>query len=53
MISAAQAKGLEKGSVDSIYLREGTKEYEDFERRNGFDKSINPANGLLMKQHTL
>ncbi|OAL53052.1 hypothetical protein IQ07DRAFT_585033 [Pyrenochaeta sp. DS3sAY3a] len=50
MIAAAEAKGLDEGAVDSVYLRRGTKEFEDFERRNGFDKK---ANGLLMEQHKL
>jgi hypothetical protein len=53
MIAAAKAKGLEESSVDSIYLRYGTKEFEDFEKRNGFDKEPNPVNGLLMEQHKL
>jgi hypothetical protein len=53
MIAVAKANGMDESSVDSIYLRKGTKEFEDFERRNGFDKPVNPANGLLMEQHLL
>jgi hypothetical protein len=51
MIAAAKAKGLDESSVDSVYLRRGTKEFEEFERRNGFDKPVNEASGLLMVQH--
>jgi hypothetical protein len=53
MIAAAKAKGLDESSVDSIYLRRGTKEFEEFEKHNGFDKEVNPVNGLLMEQHKL
>jgi hypothetical protein len=53
MIAAAKARGLEESSVDSIYLRKGTKEFDEFERRNGFDKEPNPVNGLLMEQHPM
>ncbi|KAL4882334.1 hypothetical protein BJY04DRAFT_217252 [Aspergillus karnatakaensis] len=53
MIAAARAKGLDENTVDSIYLRRGTKEFEEFEKRNGFDKEVNEANGLLMEQHRL
>ena len=51
MIAAAKAKGLDENAVDSIYRRRGTKEFEDFERRNGFKLPINDATGLLMVQH--
>ena len=40
MIAAAKAKGLDESAVDSIYLRQGTKEFEEFEKRNGFDKEV-------------
>ncbi|EMR66689.1 hypothetical protein UCREL1_6320 [Eutypa lata UCREL1] len=53
MLAAAKAKGLDESSVDSIYLRRGTKEFEEFERHNGFDKEVNVENGLLMEQHKL
>ncbi|KAJ4167425.1 hypothetical protein NW754_011240 [Fusarium falciforme] len=53
MIAAAKAKGLDETAVDSIYLRKGTKEFEEFEKRNGFDKEINANSGLLMEQHKL
>ena len=54
MIAAAKAKGLDEDAVDSIYLRRGTKEFEEFERRNGFDKQVKEGqNGLLMEQHKL
>lgn len=53
MLAAAKAKGLDESSVDSIYLRRGTKEFEEFERHNGFDKEVNGENGLLMEQHKL
>lgn len=53
MIAAAKARGLDESSVDSIYLRKGTKEFDEFERRNGFDKEPNPVNGLLMEQHPM
>jgi len=49
--AAAKAKGLDVGTVDSLYQRRGTKEFEDFERRNGFMLPINPDKGLLMEQH--
>jgi len=51
MIAAAKAKGLDETAVDSIYQRRGTKEFEDFERRNGFKLPVNEATGLLMTQH--
>jgi hypothetical protein len=47
MIAAANAKGLDENSVDSIYLRRGTKEFEEFEKRP------NPVNGLLMERHPM
>lgn len=53
MLAAAKAKGLDESSVDSIYLRRGTKEFEEFERHNGFDKEVNVENGLLVEQHKL
>ncbi|KAK3681998.1 hypothetical protein LTR37_020676 [Vermiconidia calcicola] len=53
MIAAAKAQGLDESSVDSLYLRRGTKEFEDFEKRNGFDKEVNGESGLLMEQHRL
>ncbi|EXJ95660.1 hypothetical protein A1O1_00782 [Capronia coronata CBS 617.96] len=53
MIAAAKSKGLDESTVDSIYLRQGTKEFEEFERRNGFDKDINAETGLVMVQHTV
>lgn len=53
MIAAAKAKGLDESSVDSIYLRQNTKEFEEFEKHNGFDKEVNKENGLLMEQHKL
>lgn len=53
MIAAAKAKGMDESSVDSIYLRRGTKEFEEFERHNGFDKVVNGESGLLMEQHKL
>lgn len=53
MVAAAKAKGLDPSTVDSLYMRKGTKEFEEFEKRNGFDKEVNPVNGLLMEQHRL
>jgi hypothetical protein len=53
MLAAAKAKGLSEDAVDSIYLRQGTKEFEEFEKHNGFDKEINEESGLLMEQHTM
>jgi hypothetical protein len=53
MIAAAKAKGLDENAVNSIYQRRGTREFEDFEKRNGFDKSVNEKGGLLMEQHTM
>lgn len=53
MIEAAKAKGLDESAVDSIYLRQGTKEFEDFDKHNGFTHSINEDAGLLMEQHKL
>jgi hypothetical protein len=53
MIAAAKSSGLDETAVDSIYLRRGTREFEEFEKRNGFDKEVNPINGLLMEQHKL
>ena len=53
MVAAAKAQGLDEDSVDSIYLRQGTKEFEEFERHNGFDKEVNEESGLLMEQHTM
>ena len=53
MIAAAKAKGLDESSIDSVYLRRGTKEFEEYERRNGFDREVNSVNGLLMEQHKL
>ena len=53
MVAAAKAQGLDESSVDSLYQRRGTKEFAEFERRNGFDKEINPESGLLMEQHKL
>lgn len=52
MIADAKAKGLDESSVDSIYLRQGTKEFEEFEKHNGFDKPISGA-GLNMVQHLM
>jgi hypothetical protein len=40
MIAAAKAQGLDESTVDSIYVQRGTKEFEEFERRNGFDKEV-------------
>ena len=51
MVAAAKAKGLDESAVDSIYQRRGTKEFEDFERRNGFKLPVNEESGLLMVQH--
>ena len=51
MIRAAKAKGLDESGVDSIIQRRGTKEFEDFERRNGFKLLVNEAAGFLMVQH--
>ncbi|KAM5342288.1 hypothetical protein ACJ41O_013254 [Fusarium nematophilum] len=53
MIAAAKSKGLDANTVDSIYLRQGTAEFQEFERRNGFDREINQESGLLMEQHKL
>lgn len=53
MVAAAKSKGLDERSVDSIYLRRGSKEFEEFEKRNGFDREINGESGLLMEQHSL
>lgn len=52
-MAAAKAKGLGESSVDSIYMRRGTREFAEFEKRNGFDKEVNGVNGLLMGQHKL
>lgn len=51
MIAAAKTKGLNESTVDSIYLRQGTKEFEEFEKHNGFDVAINEKAGLNMVQH--
>jgi hypothetical protein len=51
MIAAAKAKGLPESSVDSIYLK-GTKEWDEYERRNGYDLPLNPA-GNVMEQHSI
>lgn len=53
MVAAAKAQGFDEASVDSLYQRRGTREFADFERRNGFDKEINAESGLLMEQHKL
>ncbi|KAF4967388.1 hypothetical protein FSARC_5046 [Fusarium sarcochroum] len=53
MIAAAKARGLDSNTVESIYLRKGTKEFEEFEKRNGFDREVNHDSGLLMEQHKL
>lgn len=53
MIDAAKREGRDEASVDSLYQRKGTKEFEEFERRNGFDKEVNAETGLLMEQHKL
>lgn len=47
MMADAKAKGKDPLKVDSVYLR-GGKEFEEFEKHNGFDK---PINTLLMEQH--
>ena len=51
MIAAAKTKGLDDSSVDSIYLRLGTREFEEFEKRNGFNIEVNEKAGLNMVQH--
>jgi len=53
MIAAAESKGLDGNTVGSIYLRRGTEEFREFEKRNGFDKEVNEESGLLMEQHKL
>lgn len=53
MIAVAKAEGLDENAVDSIYLRRGTREWEEFEKRNGFDKEVNGEAGLLMEQHAM
>ncbi|KAF2108081.1 hypothetical protein BDV96DRAFT_287512 [Lophiotrema nucula] len=54
MVRAAKAKGLDESAVDSIYLRRDTKAFEDFEKRNGFDKEVKDGeDGLLLEQHKL
>jgi len=47
-----KAQGLPLSAVDSIYQREGTQEWKDYEARNGFNREINP-NGNLMEQHDI
>lgn len=41
--AAALAKGLPIESIYSIYQKEGTQAWRDYEHRNGFDKPISPA----------
>lgn len=53
MIAAARSRGVDESAVDSIYLRRGTREWEEFEKRNGFDKAVNEEAGLLMEQHAM
>jgi hypothetical protein len=43
MEAAAVSKGLPKESVNSFYQRKGTQDWEEFERRNGFDKDKPPS----------
>ena len=52
MVKHYTAQGLPESAVDSIYQREGTDEWREYEIRNGFDKEINPA-GNLMEQHVI
>ena len=42
MEAAAVAKGLPKESVGSYYQKQGTPEFAEFERRNGFDLTLRP-----------
>jgi len=53
MVAAAVARGEDPKSVNAIYLVQGTKEWDDFQRRNGFHLPVNEATGLLMEPHTI
>jgi hypothetical protein len=51
-----QGRWTRRGLGGQHLLREGTKEFEEFEefeRRNGFNKEPIPVNGLLMEQHSM
>ena len=50
MEAAAKARGQHPASVDSIYKKMGTKEWDAFEVRNGFRE---PIRTLDMVQHSL
>ena len=52
MIKHYTAQGLPASAVDSIYQKKGTKEWDEYEERNGFRKETNPA-GDLMEQHNI
>lgn len=48
MIKAAEAKGLDRSSVDSIYLQ-GEEAIKEHERRNGYDKEYGPGGVLQLE----
>ena len=52
MREAAKAKNLPETSVDSLWARQGTSEWDDYLRHNMFDLPI-PDSGLLMEQHNI
>ena len=52
LIAHYKAQGLSEADVDSIYQKQGTKEWREYEERNGFSLEVNP-NGNLMEQHDI
>jgi len=52
MVDAAKAKGLPESSVNSLYQKQGTPEWDAYIKRNGYDLPINPK-GNLMEQHDI
>lgn len=50
MIKAAEAQGLGKESVDSIYLK-GEEAIAEHEKRNGYDKAY-PPTGVILEAPT-
>ena len=46
----AKERGLDPSSVNSAYQKIGSKEWDDFEIRNGFRE---PINTLLLEQHNM
>lgn len=52
MLAHYRAQGLPDEAVDSIYQKKGTREWTEYERRNGFDHEKNPS-GDLTEQHPI